>query len=169
MLKFNHGTTGHGGLWNTEGGKLMHSCELQNCQWATLVDLEIFSQIGICLLFASEYHCLHLCSTLNTGELRTWNEWTLYLCSGVEGKWGWQEEVSWWSSSCQQFPGLRGMASSSSRGGVLFNHLSRDQHRVAPMLNLHWTSYQSPHWRNTLPTSLPDDATCIAIGLAEDL
>ena len=28
--------------------------ELQNCQWATPADLEIFSQIGICLLFASD-------------------------------------------------------------------------------------------------------------------
>ena len=39
-------------------------------QWATPADLEIFSQIGICLLFASEYHCLHLCITLIPGEYR---------------------------------------------------------------------------------------------------
>ena len=48
----------------------MRSRELQYCQWATLADLEIFSQIGICLLFASEYHCLHLCITLIPGEYR---------------------------------------------------------------------------------------------------
>ena len=41
--------------------------ELQNCQWATPADLETFSQIGICLLFACKYlaiYCLHYVRTL---------------------------------------------------------------------------------------------------------
>ena len=107
-----------------------------------------------------------------------WEYGMIGLCSDRSVLWSWRKMRMTRRSFLVEFllstiPRVRrdAIASSSSRrGGVLFNHLSRDQHRVAPMLNLHWTSYQSPHhWRNTLPTSLPDDATCIAIGLAEDL
>ena len=42
---------------------------------------------------------------LKKDKLRKWNEWILYLCSGVEGRRGWPAvEVS-----CQQFPGLGGI------------------------------------------------------------
>ena len=70
----------HGGSWNhTQPSMQCMSAFLGGCpalmlrvasQWATPADLEIFSQIGICLLFASEYHCLHLCITLIPGEYR---------------------------------------------------------------------------------------------------
>ena len=70
----------HGGSWNHMRPSMQcMSAFLGGCpalmlrvasQWATPVDLEISSQIGICWLFASEYHCLHLCITLIPGEYR---------------------------------------------------------------------------------------------------